>query len=397
MRVKTDTSEFTIDRILMQQFEVDSQLHWLSVVYYSKKLLDTETQYDTDEQELLIIVKVIHHWCHYCWGVRHQIVVLMNHANLVWFMTTSNLTQRQLKWAEKLAEYDFKVTYWEGKKNSADDLLRQSDYKLSKTVNILTAAEMIWQFFCLRSKNYKSVQKELYTLTAMTLQLKHSVWQLQQNNVIISTVNTEDSDVTETLAVCDLHAQKACYNKYDTDTSNTEDSNMTETSAVYHLLTYRASCNGNDKSVMSDSENDSTTETSAVHDHYAQEASCDKYDTDTTNTEDSDMTETSAVHDLSAQEASCNDKSVMSETDSTTETSAVYHQYAQRASCVMSEEISDITEAHTVQHLSAQKVSWDSVRRLRYAEPQQHSIKDSAANTAAININNTVNHDLIDL
>ena len=30
-------------------------------------------------------------------------------------MTTSNLTQRQLKWAKKLTEYDFKVTYWEGK------------------------------------------------------------------------------------------------------------------------------------------------------------------------------------------------------------------------------------------------------------------------------------------
>ena len=89
----------------------------------------------------------------------------------------------------------------------------------------------------MRSKNYKSVQKKLYTLAAMTLQSRHSVQQLQQNDVIISTVNTEDSDVTET---------------------------------------------------------------SAVHNHYAQEASCDKYDTDTTNTEDSDMTETSAVHDLSA-------------------------------------------------------------------------------------------------
>ena len=70
-----------------------------------------------------------------------------------------------------------------------------------------------------------------------------------------------------------------------------------------------------------------------------------------------DVTETSAVYDLSAQKASCNDKSVMSETDSITETSAVYHQYAQRASCVMSEEISDVTEAHTVQCLSAQEAS----------------------------------------
>ena len=71
MRVETDTSEFAIDRILTQQFEINSQLHWLSVVYYSKKLLNTETQYDTDEQELLIIMKVMHHWCHYCQSVRH--------------------------------------------------------------------------------------------------------------------------------------------------------------------------------------------------------------------------------------------------------------------------------------------------------------------------------------
>ena len=71
------------------------------------------------------------------------------------------------------------------------------------------------------------------------------------------------------------------------------------------------------------------------------------------NTEDDSTTETSAVHDSSAQEVSCNDKSVMSETDDMTETSAVHYQYAQRASCVMSEEISDVTEAYTVQCLSA--------------------------------------------
>ena len=58
-------------------------------------------------------------------------------------MTTLNLTWRQLKWAEKLAEYDFKVTYWESKKNSTDDLLRQSDYKLSKVASTLTVTEMM--------------------------------------------------------------------------------------------------------------------------------------------------------------------------------------------------------------------------------------------------------------
>ena len=120
-------------------------------------------------------------------------------------MTTLNLTQRQLKWAEKLTEYDFKVTYQEEKKNPADDLLRQPDYELLKTASTLTVTEMMQQFFCMRSKNYKSVQEKLYTLTAMTLQSRHSVQQLWQNDVVISTMNTEDSSMTKTSAVHDSY------------------------------------------------------------------------------------------------------------------------------------------------------------------------------------------------
>ena len=47
--------------------------------------------------------------------------------------------------------------------------------------------------------------------------------------------------------------------------------------------------------------------------------------------------------------------------------------------------ISDITEVHTVQHLSAQEASCYSVREPRYAEPQQHLIKNSSADTEAMN------------
>ena len=143
MRVETDASAFAIGGILMQQFEIDGHLHWLPVAYYSKKLLDMETRYGMGEQELLAIVEAMHHWRHYCQGARHPIVVLTDHANLVWFMTTPNLTRRQLKWAEKLAEYDFNVTYREGKKNPADGLSRRPDYELPKASTTSTAVEMV--------------------------------------------------------------------------------------------------------------------------------------------------------------------------------------------------------------------------------------------------------------
>ncbi|SLM37971.1 hypothetical protein LPUS_07985 [Lasallia pustulata] len=110
MRVETDASAFAIGGILTQQFKVDGHLHWLPIAYYSKKLLDTETQY-------------------------------------VWFMTTPNLSRRQLKWAEKLAEYNFNVTYHEGNKNPADGLFRRPNYKLPKAATTSTAAEIVQQSF----------------------------------------------------------------------------------------------------------------------------------------------------------------------------------------------------------------------------------------------------------
>ena len=88
-------------------------------------------------------MEVVHHWQHYCQGARHPIIILTDHANLVWFMTTSNLTRRQLKWVKKLAEYDFNVTYREGKTNPADGLLRRPDYKLLKVSTTSTAAETV--------------------------------------------------------------------------------------------------------------------------------------------------------------------------------------------------------------------------------------------------------------
>ncbi|SLM36910.1 gag polymerase env [Lasallia pustulata] len=143
MRVETDTSAFAIGGILTQQFEINGHLHWLPVAYYSKKLLDTETRYGTGEQELFAIVKAMH--------------------RIIGDITV------ELKWAEKLAEYDFNVTYREGKKNPADGLSRRPDYELPKASTTSTAAETVRQSFRLGSNDYKPVQEKLYTLAVMTL------------------------------------------------------------------------------------------------------------------------------------------------------------------------------------------------------------------------------------
>ena len=133
-----------------------------------------------------------------------------------------------------------------------------------------------------------------------------------------------------------------------TGTMNTEDSSFIRTSVVWNLSA-QEEANCNDENVM---------------------------------LKTGDMTETPAVHHLSALEASC----VMTEKISgLTETPAVWNLPAQEASCVMLKGIGGTTEAHTVQHLSAQEASCYSVRGPRYTEPQQHSIKNSSADTEAMN------------
>ncbi|SLM34140.1 gag polymerase env [Lasallia pustulata] len=210
MRVETDASAFAIGGILTQQFEINGHLHWLPVTYYSKKLLDTETRYGTGEQELFAIVEAMHHWRHYCRGARHPIVVLTDHANLVCFMTTPNLTRRQLKWAEKLAEYDFNVTYREGKKNPADGLSRRPDFVLPKAYTTLSAAETVRHSFHLGSNDYKPVQEKLYTLAVMTLRPRRPVRQVRQEDVVPN-INM-DGGTTGTPAVRNLSAREASRN-----------------------------------------------------------------------------------------------------------------------------------------------------------------------------------------
>ncbi|SLM37983.1 gag polymerase env [Lasallia pustulata] len=310
MRVETDASAFAIGRILTQKFKIDSHLHWLPVAYYSKKLLDTETRYGTGEQKLLAIMEAMHHWRHYCQGARHPIVVLTNYANLVWFMTTPNLTRRQLKWVEKLAEYDFNVTYREGKKNPANGLSRRPDYKLPEASTTSTAAET----------------EKLYMLAAMTLRPRCPVQQLRQEDVVPDTnadVGMEDGSAatTEESSVRHLPAREAGRDndavvRQDNIVPNINmDGGTTGTPAVCDLSAREASRDGDavvrqDNVVPNINMDGSTAGTPAVHNLYAREASRDGYavvqrDNVVPNIiMDGSTTETPAVRNLYAQEAS---------------------------------------------------------------------------------------------
>jgi len=87
-----------------------------------------EGRYDTHDGELLAIVDSLKVWRHYLESTVDPFELYTDHDNLRWFMKTKELSKRQVRWAEKLAEYHFDVVYRPGVLNPADRPSRRLDY-----------------------------------------------------------------------------------------------------------------------------------------------------------------------------------------------------------------------------------------------------------------------------
>jgi transposase InsO family protein len=125
IRIESDASGFAVAAILSELCD-DGQ--WHPIAFWSRKMTDPETRYEVHDCEMLAIFGAFKQWRHYLEGTRHPIVVLTDHANLQYFMTTKELTRRQARWAEELAAYDFVIEHRSGKTNPADAPSRRPDY-----------------------------------------------------------------------------------------------------------------------------------------------------------------------------------------------------------------------------------------------------------------------------
>ena len=62
---------------------------------------------------------------HYLKESQHEVLVLTDHNNLRQFMETKSLSSKQVRWAQKLSRYYFRINYCQGKANKATDALSQ--------------------------------------------------------------------------------------------------------------------------------------------------------------------------------------------------------------------------------------------------------------------------------
>ena len=88
-----------------------------------------ETNYPNHDMELLIIIEAIDQWKVYLEGSKYTIDIYTDHLNLTHWTTIKQLNKRQIRWAETMAPYKFKIHHVKGTENArADALSRRPDY-----------------------------------------------------------------------------------------------------------------------------------------------------------------------------------------------------------------------------------------------------------------------------
>ena len=126
IRIETDASGYAIEGVLSQLTSdhlTSDQGQWHPVAYFSRKMIPAETRYETHDGELLAIVEAFKTWRHYLEGCKHEVLVLTDHNNLRRFMDTKSLSSKQVRWAQELSRYHFRIDYRQGKAKGAADAL----------------------------------------------------------------------------------------------------------------------------------------------------------------------------------------------------------------------------------------------------------------------------------
>jgi hypothetical protein len=125
--MKIDAFDFVIADIFSQLVKIDDQ--WRSIVFYFKKMIFAKRNYEVNDQEMLVIVKIYKKWRHYIENVKYSIRVIIDHANFKNFFINKFFNRKEVKWWKKLIELDLRIKYRFEKNNFADDSFRKRDYK----------------------------------------------------------------------------------------------------------------------------------------------------------------------------------------------------------------------------------------------------------------------------
>jgi len=103
------------------------------VSFHSRKLNHAERKYEIHDKELLAILEGFRECKHYLLGADDAVKVYTDHQNLQYFLMTKVWNPRQIRWAQWLGNFNFKIVYRPGSRGGKPDALsRRPEYRLAE-------------------------------------------------------------------------------------------------------------------------------------------------------------------------------------------------------------------------------------------------------------------------
>ncbi|XP_065193050.1 uncharacterized protein LOC135824249 [Sycon ciliatum] len=115
--VVTDASDTAIGDVLLQQEDGD----WLPVAYTSRRLRPEEVNYTAMERETLAVVHALRVWKLYLF---ERLKVITDNQGVKYLGTKINVSKREARWIDFLADFNSSIVHRSGKENIADALSR---------------------------------------------------------------------------------------------------------------------------------------------------------------------------------------------------------------------------------------------------------------------------------
>ncbi|CAK9834632.1 Retrovirus-related Pol polyprotein from transposon 17.6 [Anthophora retusa] len=122
--VTTDASGYAVGAVLSQG-NVGKDL---PIAYASRLLNGPELNYATIEKECLAIMYAVQYFRPYLYG--REFLLVTDHRPLVWMHSVKDPSSRLVRWRLKLAEFEYKIIYKEGKVNMNADALSRNPVQI---------------------------------------------------------------------------------------------------------------------------------------------------------------------------------------------------------------------------------------------------------------------------
>jgi len=112
--LKINLFNYINDEVL-SQYDDEEVLH--SIVFYSKNMFFAECNYEIYDKKLLIIIQAFKHWWFKLKLTDISIKMFIDHQALISLMKDKELSRHQMRWVQKLIDFNFRIMYWSDKQN----------------------------------------------------------------------------------------------------------------------------------------------------------------------------------------------------------------------------------------------------------------------------------------